>query len=79
MVGSFYRPPDKGVIPILELENQLSEIMDTLKNNPKTLFLVVILTQGVLTGESGLVPDDSPNRLLNGKLIEVIPKQDFSR
>ena len=56
MVGSFYRSPNKGVSPILEWENQLSEITDTFRNNPKTR----------------LVPDDSPNRLLKEKLIEVI-------
>ena len=29
VVGYFYQPPNKGVSPILELENQLSEITDT--------------------------------------------------
>ena len=52
VVGSFYRHPNKGVSPILELESQLSEITDTFRNNPKTLsFWAVILTQWVLTGK----------------------------
>ena len=37
VVGSFYRPPNKGVSPILKLESQLSEITDTFRNNPKLL------------------------------------------
>ena len=52
VVGSFYRPPHKGVSPILELENQLSDITDTFWYNPKlTLILDGDLTQGVLTGK----------------------------
>ena len=52
VVVSFYRPPNKGVSPILELESQLSGITDTFRNNPKLLsFWAVILTQGVLTGK----------------------------
>ena len=52
VVGYFYRPPNKEVSPILELESQLSEITYTFRNNPKLLsFWAVILTQGVLTGE----------------------------
>ena len=51
MVGPFYRSPYKGVSPVLELENQLSEI--TVPIGEKQLFLVwvVVLTQGVLTGK----------------------------
>ena len=73
VVGSFYRPPNQGVSPILELERQLSEITDTFKNNPKTtLILGGDFNAGGIDWETGLVPDDSPNRLLKEKLIEVI-------
>ena len=73
VVGSFYRPPNKGVSPILELESQLSEITDTFRNNPKTtLILGGDFNAGGIHWETGLVPDDSPNRLLKEKLIEVI-------
>ena len=52
VVGYFYRTPNQGVSPILELESQLSEITDTFRNNPKLLSVwAVILTQGVLTGK----------------------------
>ena len=40
MVGSFYRLPIKGVSPILELENQLSEITNAFRNNPKTTLIL---------------------------------------
>ena len=40
VVGSFYRSPNKGVSPILELESQLSEITDIFRNNPKTTPIV---------------------------------------
>ena len=75
MVVSFYRPPDKGVSPILELESQLSEITDTFRNNPKTtLILGGDFNAGGIDWETGLVPDYPPNRLLKEKLIEVISK-----
>ena len=52
VVGSFYRPPNKGVSPILELESQLSEIMDRFRNNPKTTFIFGgDFNAGVLTGK----------------------------
>ena len=73
VVGSFYLPPNKGGSPILELESQLSEITDTFRNNPKTtLILGCDFNAGGFDWETGLVPDDSPNRLLKEKLIEVI-------
>ena len=56
VVGSFYRPPNKGVIPILELESQLSEITDTFRNNPKTtLILGGDFNTGGIDWETGLV------------------------
>ena len=57
----------------MELESQLSEITDTFRNNPKTtLILARDFNAGGIDWETGLVPDDSPNRLLNEKFIEVI-------
>ena len=57
----------------MELESQLSEITDTFRNNPKTtLILGVDFNAGGIDRETGLVPDDSTNRLLKEKLIEVI-------
>ena len=73
VVGSFYWPPNKGVSTILELESQLSDITDTFMNNPNTtLILGCDFNAGGIDWETGLVPDDSPNRLLKEKLIEVI-------
>ena len=55
VVGSFYRPPNQGVSPILELESQLSEIMDTFRNNPKTtLILGGDFNAGDIDWETGL-------------------------
>ena len=73
MVGAFYRFLNKWVSPISELESQLSEITDTFRNNPKTtLILGGDFNVGSINWETGLVPDDSPNRLLKEKLIDVI-------
>ena len=52
MVGSFYRPLNKGASPILELESQLSVITNTFRNNPKTtLILGGDFNAVVLTGK----------------------------
>ena len=40
VVASFYRLPNQGFSPILELESQLSEITDTFRNNPKTTLIL---------------------------------------
>ena len=55
VVGSFYRPPSKGVNPILELESQPSEITDSFRNNPKTtLNLGGDFNAGGIDWETGL-------------------------
>ena len=75
VVGSFYRSPNKGVSPILELESQLFEITDTFRNNPiTTLILGCDFNAGGIDWKTGVVPGDSPNILLKEKLIEVISK-----
>ena len=56
----------------LELENKLAESIDP-RNNPKTtLILGGDCNAGRINWETGIVPNDSPNRLLKQKLIEVI-------
>ena len=73
VVGSFYRSPNEGVSPILELEIQLSKTTYTFRNNAKTILILGgDFNAGGIDWETGLVPDDSPNRLLKEKLIEVI-------
>ena len=53
VVGSFYRPPDRGIQPLLDLEIELAQISEK-KNLRTTLkllsFWAVTSTQGVLTG-----------------------------
>ena len=57
----------------MELESQLTEITYTFRNNSKTtLILGGDFNAGGIDWETGLVPDDSPNRLLKENLIEVI-------
>ena len=52
VVGSFYRPPNKGVSPILELESQLPRLRIPLGTTPKLLsFWALILMQGLLSGK----------------------------
>ena len=36
VIGSFYRPPDKGIQPLVDLEMELAQISEKFKNNPKT-------------------------------------------
>ena len=56
IVGSFYRPPDKGIEPILNLETELSEITETLRNNSKYTVMLGgdFNEQLILTGILGL-------------------------
>ena len=52
VVGSFYRPPDKGIEPILNLETELSEITEKFRNNSKYTVIPggVTSTLPILTG-----------------------------
>ena len=53
----------------MELKSQLSEITDTFRNHPKTtLILGDDFNAGGIDWETGLVPDDYPNRLQKEKL-----------
>ena len=73
MVDSLYRPPNKGV-SLWNWKVNYPRLRIPLGTTPKLLsFWAVILTQGGIDWETGLVPDDSPIRLLKEKkLIEVI-------
>ena len=33
VIGSFYRPPDKGIQPLVDLEMELAQISEKFKNN----------------------------------------------
>ena len=35
VVGSYYRPPDRGIQPLLDLEIELAQISEKFRNNPK--------------------------------------------
>ena len=51
VIGSFYRPPDKGIQPLVDLEMELAQISENSKTTLKQLsFRAVISAQGVLTG-----------------------------
>ena len=57
IVGSFYRPPDKGIEPILNLETELSEITEKLRNNSKyTVMLGGDFNAANIDWDTGIVP-----------------------
>ena len=73
IVGSFYRPPDKGIEPILNLETELSEITEKLRNNSKyTVMLGGDFNAANIDWDTGTVPDSTDNRLMKEKLVTVL-------
>ena len=76
MVGSFYRPPDKGIEPILNLETELSEITEKFRNNSKYTVIQLILggdfNAANIDWDTGIVPDLTDNRLMKEKLVSVL-------
>ena len=73
IVGSFYRPPDKGIEPILNLETELSEITEKLRNNSKyTVMLGGDFNAANIDWDTGIVPDSTDNRLMKEKLVTVL-------
>ena len=70
IVGSFYRPPDKGIEPILNLE---TEITEKLRNNSKyTVMLGGDFNAPNIDWDTGIVPDSTNNRLMKEKLVTVL-------
>ena len=68
VIGSFYRPTNKGVRTILRLENKLSEITDTFRYNPKTtLILGDDFNAGGIDWEAGLLCLMTPQTDSKGK------------
>ena len=65
VVGAFYRPPDRGIQLLLDLESELAQISEKFKNNPKTtLILGGDFKAGGINWDLCTVDHDATNRLL---------------
>ena len=72
-VGSFYRPPDRGIQPLLDLELELAQISEKFRNNPKTtLILGGDFNAGGINWDNCTVDHDATNRPLKEKLISIL-------
>ena len=73
VVGSFYRPPDRGIQPLLDLEIELAQISEKIRNNPKTtLILGGDFNAGGINWDNCTVDHDATNRPLKEKLISIL-------
>ena len=73
VVGSFYRPPDRGIQPLLDLEIELAQISEKIRNNPKTtLILGGDFNAGGINWDLCTVDHDATNRPLKEKLISIL-------
>ena len=73
VVGSFYRPPDRGIQPLLDLEIELAQISEKFRNNPKTtLILGGDFNAGGINWDNCTVDHDATNRPLKEKLISIL-------
>ena len=85
VVGSFYRPPDRGIQPLLDLEIEIScisinilnpelaQISEKFRNNPKTtLILGSDFNAGGINWDLCTVDHDATNRPLKEKLISIL-------
>ena len=71
IVGSFYRPPDKGIEPILNLETELSEITEKLRNNSKyTVMLGGDFNAANIDWDTGIVPDSTDSIFLGTSKLQ---------
>ena len=80
VVGSFYRPPDKGIEPILNLETELSEITEKFRNNSK--YIVILggdFNAANIDWDTGIVPDLTDNRLMKEKLVYVLAEEGLTQ
>ena len=73
VVGSFYRPPDRGIQRLLDLEIELAQISEKFRNNPKTtLILGGDFNAGGINWDICTVDHDATNRPLKEKLISIL-------
>ena len=73
VIGSFYRPPDKGIQPLVDLEMELAQISEKFKNNPKTtLILGGDFNTGGINWDLCTVDHDTSNRTLKEKLLSIL-------
>ena len=73
VIGSFYRPPDKGIQPLVDLEMELAQISEKFKNNPKTtLILGGDFNAGGINWDLCTVDHDTSNRTLKEKLLSIL-------
>ena len=73
VISSFYRPPDKGIQPLVELEMELAQISEKFKNNPKTtLILGDDFNAGGINWDLCTVDHDTSNRTLKEKLLSIL-------
>ena len=74
-VGSCYRPPDRGIQPLLDLESELAQISEMFKNNPKTTLILggdFKFNAGGINWDLCTVDHDATNRPLKEKLISIL-------
>ena len=73
VIGSFYRPPDKGIQPLVDLEMELAQISEKFKSNPKTtLILGGDFNAGGINWDLCTVDHDTSNRTLKEKLLSIL-------
>ena len=73
VISSFYRPPDKGIQPLVDLEMELAQISEKFKNNPKTtLILGDDFNAGGINWDLCTVDHDTSNRTLKEKLHSIL-------
>ena len=73
VIGSFYRPPDKGIQPLVDLEMELAQISEKFKNNHKTtLILGGDFNAGGINWDLCTVDHDTSNRTLKEKLLSIL-------
>ena len=75
VVGFFYRPPDRCIQPLLDLEIELAQFLEKFRNNPKTtLILGCDLNARGINWDLCTVDHDATNRPLKEKLISILDK-----
>ena len=73
VIGSFYRPPEKGIQPLVDLKMELAQISEKFKNNPKTtLILGGDFNAGGINWDLCTVDHDTSNRTLKEKLLSIL-------
>lgn len=80
IIGSFYRPPDKGPETFEQMKESIEKVKQKIKNNPKAIIMLGgDFNARDIDWAKGVVFQDSEKKKLHEKLLEVVSETSLTQ